>query len=139
MDPRSDPGSARALLLARSPSRALGLAVLLSVGLYAAGAVLCFAGWVRHPGGMLWLAGGLLLFAAALGLWRMLAWARLLTVLALWSVMALTAVVLLTGGAARFGSPPPALVAAGLGLIGVAAWAVRVLGRHKGRFCQRLL
>ncbi|NIR29433.1 MAG: hypothetical protein GWN84_09015 [Gammaproteobacteria bacterium] len=139
IDGRRD--SAWRLVMPGSRCRALGFAVMLATALHTVGAVLFFASWVRHPQSALWLAIGMLSFAAALGLWRMLAWARLVTVFALWLGAAVAGLTLINAfmGAPDLAALPRGPVAAGAGAIAAAGWVIHLLGKHRARFHDRLI
>lgn len=135
---RSD--SAWGLVLG-SRSRALGIAVTLATAGHAVAAVVFFATWVRHPHSVLWLAMGILSFAAALGLWRLLAWARLVTVLMLWLGAAVAGLSLIN---AFVRAPDPAVLApaaafARAAVIAAAMWMSHLLRKHRARFHDRLI
>lgn len=133
--------SAWGLLRPGSGVQALGVAVMLAMAVHAAGAVLFLASWLRQPQSPLWLVMGLLSFAAALGLWRMLAWARLVTVLMLWlgAAIAGLALIRMFVSAPALATVPATPLVAGVAAITAAVWVIHLLGKHKTHFHDRLL
>jgi hypothetical protein len=115
--------------------------VAFAVVLHAIGAILSLTLWYRAPGSVAMLALGLGFFFTALGLWRMLAWARLLTVLALWLAIGAIGLGLLQAGLRSLdGAAFPVGLATGRMIFGgCALWTLRLLGKGRHLFHQRLI
>jgi len=120
-----------AKLFTAPSSRTLGAAVAAAVAAHSTGAAVCIAVWARDPGALGALVLGLGFFLTALALWRMLAWARRVSILALGLALAglcwgqLLPAVLGTGPA-----PPPGTWLA----TGVGAWTLWMMVHHRASF-----